>query len=248
MKIHGFAGNGAPTDFELVRALLFYDARGHGQLATVHEVRTEADGRPELRPGSPLTRAALEEIASFLTRESESGPVRRDVLPEHLLYSDATTLLWWKPAHRAPIFFRTGRKNFDAAMEGATVAHPPLLFLATSGHLSLWALGTDERPGPESPLFQAPYFNLYSNGAMCTGNVRLPEVLRPSAMARFEEGFFSTNFTHSNIKSPLTTYPGGHDALWRMLATSGAAFPLDALVGATKPGTLDEALNSRRKS
>jgi PRTRC genetic system protein B len=248
MTVHGFSGEGDATQFDLVKAILFYTAGGAGQLATVHDVRTATGGRPEICPGSPLTRVALEEIAQFVTREAEDGrPSLRQILPEHLLYSDATTLLWWKPAHVAPIFFRTGRKDFDEKVNGKLVSHPPLLFLATSGHLSLWALGENVRPGESSMLFQAPYFNVYNTGSMCTGNVRLPDILRPAAMGGFEEGFFSTNFTHSNTdKSPLTSFPGGHDALWRHLAENGEAFPMEALIPATRPATLHEALNQRR--
>jgi PRTRC genetic system protein B len=248
MTVHGLTAPDSEQTLRLSKAILIYESNGTGQLATVHDIRTPDAGRPESAPGSPSSRTAIAEIAEMLTKEGD-GPVRRELIPEHLLFADGATLIWWKPMHRAPIFFRTGRKEFDEAMNEATPCHPPLLFKATSGHISVWALGKNERPSLESPLFQAPYFNIYDTGSMCTGNVRLPETMRQGAIPAFEAGFFSTNFTHTNAGATLTSFAGGHDGLWKMLAETGADFPLDALVASKSgisPKTLGDALRSKR--
>ncbi len=244
MRLHGYGSPESDATVTLTKALLVYVGKT-GSFATVHSIRQrQGRTRPEIEPGTPLTRAGLEEIAQVLLTDG-TGPLVRELLPESLLYSDATRLLWWAPSAFRPIFFRTGRPDFDAALEGKSAYHPPLLFLAKGG-LSVWALSENARPTLDSQLYQAPYFNIFSSGSMCQGNTQFPNVLRPEAMAGFEQAFFETNFTHTNTSGkPLTSFAGGHDALWKHLAETGNPFPLDALVppDASKVMTIREVIH-----
>lgn len=244
MRLHGLGSPESDDTVTLSRALLVYTGKT-GSFATVHPIsQRQGKVQPEVGPGAPLTRHGLEEIAQVLLSDG-TGPMVRELLPENLLYSDATRLLWWAPSALRPIFFRTGRTDFDAALEGKSVYHPPLLFLAKGG-LSVWALGENARPTLDSHLYQAPYFNIFSSGSMCQGNAHFPNVLRPEAMAGFEQAFFETNFTHTNTSGkPLTSFAGGHDALWKHLAETGNSFPLDALLppNASKAMTIREVIH-----
>ena len=202
---------------ELTNALLLYTAPSH-QMATIHKVYSPGEGAPVILPGECLTREGIEEILASLSK----APTKRHILPASVLCATPSLLCWWKPAKRLPIFFNTNEKKFNTEVSGKEVLHPPLVFLAKPGRLQILALTENERPTAETLLFRAPYYNLYGGsgydeGAMCRGNVRLPEVVLPRDIPLWEKAFFETNFTHSNFHgAKLTSHPGGHDGLWRV--------------------------------
>lgn len=238
MTFHARAAEGERF-LTLRRAILVYESDEGAAFATVHSIEVGDGGRPTIQPGRPIDRAAVGQMVEQLS----GGGYVRELLPSTVLYADPTLLVWWAPAAGRPIFFRTGRTSFDAAMDGQGVSHPPLLFVATPGRLRVHALRESRRPEGDDPLFVAPYFNLFSGGAMCAGNVRLPETLRPQGIDAWERAFFDTRFTHSNHSGKLTSFAGGHDALWRWLAEDAdRPFPVESLVAQTTPSTVAQVL------
>lgn len=240
IQVASYMENG--VDMQLSRAILLYEAQGVA-IATLHSILVN-EGVPTLLPGQCLTREHLMELMGRLS----NAPVAKQLLSENVL-CDTGCLCWWKPACRAPIFFSTKEKKFNQEVSGKEVLHPPLLFLAKPGRLQIFALKENERPTAETVLCRAPYYNLYDEGAMCRGNVRLPEVCQVRDIPIWEKAFFETNFTHSNIGGQkLTTHPGGHDGLWREMAApvktwcSGKeVFPGEMLIPLKL--TLQEAVN-----
>jgi len=221
------------------RAIVLYEAEGSA-FATVHPIeRTGEQWR--VGPGQPLGRDGLAEALQRLAGASH----RREILPEHVLYADAGRILWFRPAGVRPIFFHTGKAEFDEAMRGAQALYPALLFLATPGRLYVWALGDDARPTGSTPLHQAPFLNIYDSGLLCSGNTKLPLEVRLD-VAPWERAFYETTFTHSNVRDRLTGHPGGHDGLWRELVKPPKRFPakwLRPLRGANRAATVADALN-----
>lgn len=215
MEAHGrMAG---AKDLVLRRSLLLYEDRSGAALATVHEVRQKdgkgkGHGRAEIGAGRPLTSEALAELVKDLSGQ----PQRREILPGHLLYADAGRVLWYRRAERRPVFFHTGRREFDAATNGKNALFPPLLFLAKPGNLWVWALRQDGRPDADTPVYRAPFLNIYEDGHMCAGTSKLPLAVGYDVKL-FEKAFFETTFTHSNYRDHLTAHPGGHDGLWTAL-------------------------------
>lgn len=220
----------------LKRAILLYE--GHTTaLATVHEVAGAPDsGAPILLPGRCLTRETLDAMVL-----SMGGIQRkREILAPKIVCFEAGKLAWWRPSERRPIFFRTSDKAFNTELNGNEVLHPPLLFLADPGRLSVFALAESVRPVASTVLFVAPYFNLYAGGMMCAGNTRLPDTVSPSDIAVWERAFFETNFTHANAQK-VTAFKGGHDALWHALLTA-TQFDPDWLL--PMGSTLQEVINA----
>ncbi len=240
MKVEPYLAKEATMQLE--HAILIYVSSTQ-TLATIHEV-LQSEGEASLLPGKCVTR----EIVDDLLRTLSNAPMQRQILPPEVI-CDTGCLCWWKPACRAPIFFSTKEKKFNQEVSGKEVLHPPLLFLAKPGRLQIFALKENERPTAETVLCRAPYYNLYDEGAMCRGNVRLPEVCQVRDIPIWEKAFFETNFTHSNIGGQkLTTHPGGHDGLWREMAApvktwcSGKeVFPGEMLIPLKL--TLQEAVN-----
>jgi PRTRC genetic system protein B len=232
MNTEFISGTGSRS-LNLVKAILLYSSVNDDFLATVHDIETG-----QLLPGTPIDRDDLSTVVAKLSGQAQAG---RSILPVRVLYSDAALLMWWCPASRRPIYFKSGKSELDS-LSGQEVAHPPLVFLARSQSLFVWALQENERPVASTKLYVAPYFNIYEGGGMCSGNVRLPESLTPTEanLEAWGEAFFGTNFTHSNLGGgKLTAFPGGHNALWEKMAleceqSKHWQFPCEAALVPTK--------------
>lgn len=218
---------------------------GGEAFVSVHPARADKNGAVEIGPGRCLTHEELELLARQLLKTKTE---RRSIWPERVLCADGSRLVWYAPAARRPIYFATRDDKFNRAMNAQNVLHPALVFMADGAGLSVWALESDERPTEESLLFTAPYYNLYFSGRMCQGNARYPDSLGVESIALWESAFFETQFTHSNYHGvAVTTFKGGHDALWKAQKTA-TSFPASALVPAKvedskKPLTLGAAIN-----
>lgn len=216
-------------------AICLYEQDGT-KFATLHDVAIE-DGAPIILPGHGIAPEAIEKML----RDVSKAPQRRQIMPPNVLCMDSVKMAWWTPSSRRPIFFNTAKKEFNKAVNGKVVPYPPLLFIASGRQLSVYALAEDKRPEADEPLFIAPFFNLYNQGLMCSGNARMPEIVAPSSIPQWEKAFFETNFTHTNTNK-LTTHKDGHDGLWlRVAANPEEGFPIGALLPAKK--TLEEAVN-----
>lgn len=205
-------------------ALVLYGDSSGRTLVTVHEVRRDMQTRT-LGPGRLLSE---EELGALL--RPAGNTTGRHALPPRSLCWDDGLLAWWVPAHRRAIFWQTRDPEWDREMNAREVAHPPLVFVARTRRLSVFALAENEHPAASTGLRPAPYFNLYDDGAMCAGNARLPGRAMPAETALWERAFWETRFTHTN-RARLTTWPGGHDALWRHCADT-ETFPAEALLPA----------------
>jgi PRTRC genetic system protein B len=203
----------------------------------VNPVRADKRG-PRIGPGRPLSRDGIAEALRQLSGQTAA----RVIPPPHVLFADGGRMLWYRPSARRPIFFHTGRGEFDAALKNAQPLYPALLFLALPRQLFVWALASDARPGPEAPLYRAPFLNVYEGGSLCHGTFKLPAQVTGDVKV-WEKGFFETTFTHSNVHT-ITRHPGGHDGLWRALAERKLklAWP-EWLVPLQAPKTAQAALN-----
>lgn len=195
--------------WELTRAVLVYtSASATGErhaYATVHDVLHK--GREaRLDAGVPATREACADLARALGATATLG----GFIPPRLLYLGARSIIWWRPPWPARLFFDTtqaaaGDQPDDksgAALIGeknGRCPQPGLVFAVAGGNWYVYALAGDERPHPGDALLRAPYFNVWEEGRICTGNVRLPETLSTAALEAYEKAFFDSRFTHPNV-------------------------------------------------
>jgi PRTRC genetic system protein B len=148
-------------------------------------------------------------------------------LPGQVVARTPEVLAWWTPAAVRAMFFRAGSEL--EGVSGKRFPHPALLFVVRNGVLHVRALSSSRRPGADSKLAAAPYWNIDSNGAVCAGTMRTPKSLTVTSMAAWQQAFFQSEFTHPGGGGRLTKRRGGTTVLWKSLAGK-ERFPLSTLV------------------
>lgn len=178
-------------------AILLYKVSGSdgsGVLATVHEVGLEKD-RPMIMPGRPITSNDIDRLHSRLSNATET----MSWLPPNVLSLTASRMVWHVPGKRRRLWFNNEAKTYKH-LSGKEVAFPALIFDATiNAGLRILALASDARPTPDTPIYRAPFMNLYSLGEMCRGDSPMPKVFSMAAMKRYEASFFDSAFSHTNL-------------------------------------------------
>lgn len=211
-------------ELRLSKAVLIYEGHSGGAFATLHDI-DDQDGLPTIQAGKAMTpRAALR-----LARALGKGITHGGFLPETVLYMDGDLLMWWVPAARRQVWFRAG--DIGPQDRGEVVPHPSLVFAASSQHWCVWAVKGADRPKPDTPVFQAPYFNVNASGGICQGNVAIPNGTTAEKIGAWNDAFFNSYFTHPNVAKGLVSYRGGASQFWRhLLEGKFKAFPERVLV------------------
>jgi PRTRC genetic system protein B len=212
------------AEYTLRRAVLVYEARHGGHYATLHPVTHDA-GRASIGTGRALTESTLRTTLQALGAPKGIG----GWVAPRVLYMDENTIVWHRPAGPRVMFFG-GAADASLRNRSAVVAHPPLVFGVTRHGWYVAALPTfreflgadiavaqgDRRPAPGDPLMRAPYPNVYDDGRICEGNVTLPDRIALDTIEGFEDAFFDSKFTHSNV-ADACAHPQGLAGLWRRM-------------------------------
>src|SRR5262249_39479942 len=148
--------------------------------------------------------------------------VAPEILPVSVLVRTSELLVWWTPAQHRVLFFSANSEAGE--LNGKRYPVPVLVFKVSGGSLSVRALARDERPGPDTKLMTAPFWNCSESGEVCLGTMRVPDSSGVDAIHGWERGFFQSEFTHASGAARLTNFPGGYLPLWRSLAGSRQPF------------------------
>lgn len=172
---------------------------------------------PVLHDGSlgapkPVSLKFIEGLADAFGTEHRSTP--HGPLPGNLLVADTRIgkekYVWWEPPG-------VRRQTFSESigMEDGEYMMPGTVYLVEKKTLSVFAF-SGRRPHPRCRLLKGPFFNYYSNGAVCLGNARapLPEDLTWKAvMEHWETLFWNSENSHlidnpvdGNLINILNTY------------------------------------------
>jgi PRTRC genetic system protein B len=215
---------GSGERLDLSAALLVYANQRGMAFVTAHAVH-DLDGKPQLGAGIPATSDALSQLLAPVARSLTF----RGHVPHNLLALGPGAMAWWCPPAVRTIWFRSEGENESEALgdRHGKVPHPGLVFgIAADGDWYVFAVKGAARPTRETPLFRAPYFNVWADkGKVCVGNVRTPGTSDMSAMAAWESAFFESRFTHPNPGFQIRSKGGGY-AFWRsMLDATPKVFP-----------------------
>ncbi len=210
--MQAYVAIGANSEFKLSEAVLIYRTGGGGAFASLHRVKQADDGVPYLAPGEPLTTAFVRTLAHGL-----GAQVKPEMFSENILARTPDLLVWWSRPQQRVMFFG-GTDEEARKISGLVFPHPALIFKLLGKELSVRAIATTSRPGPETPLKTAPYWNTDSRGLVCAGSMRVPESSDIASISAWQDGYFQSEFTHAAGAVRLTSHPEGFIGLWKSLA------------------------------
>lgn len=221
---------GEACRFALQHALMIYapeGSAGYGArvghaYVTLHDVEHQKDGPPQLGPARPADLKFLRELTKGL-----QASVPPEILPDYVLCRTPDTIAWWSPRVRRPMFFL---EDSDlGTISGKVLPQPALVWKIVGQSIYVQALGGDERPDEDTPLYTAPYWNTNPDGRVCLGSMKRPGSVAVNTLRQWEEGYFGSLFTGQNGGGDLVE--GGLVKLWTELAEKPrSAFPVDRLI------------------
>ena len=223
--MRAYVGIGGNWEFNLSEAVLVYRAGGGEAFASLHRVKQDDSGVPYLAPGESLTTAFVRSLAQGL-----GAQVKPEIFPDYVLARTPDLLVWWLPPQRRVMFFG-GTDQEAQKINGLVFPHPALVFKVAGKDLFVRAMAATSRPGPETHLKTAPYWNTDIGGLVCAGSMRVPESSDIASIPAWENAYFQSEFTHAAGAVRLTSHPGGFIGLWKGL-TGRKRFPAHYLTDA----------------
>ncbi|AIM37821.1 MULTISPECIES: PRTRC system protein B [Bacteroidota] len=210
-------------------ALVFYETKGTETDVYVEHFDMDSNGTPI--NAHPLTVKEANVLAKALKTDEEKNAAflkPKGILPTNILHinpnAEKGTVLWYTKAQQRKLYFveSLGIPNGMAQV-------PPMLWLANKNSLTVFALANDRRPTEKTPLYYAPFFNIYEKGNVCMGTVSID--IKNSAsveefMQAWEHYFFNSYFSHS-LSANLTKK--NIVSLWKDLIGTDKPFPKEVL-------------------
>ena len=209
-------------------ALVFYETIGTNTDVYVEYFDMDSNGTPI--NAHPLTVKEANVLAKALKTDEENSKAflkPKGILPTNILHinpSEKGTVLWYTKTQQRQIYFvdSLGISNGKAQV-------PPMLWFANKSSLTVFALANDRRPTEKTPLYYAPFFNIYEKGNVCMGTVSI-DIKNSASVEEFiqawEHYFFNSYFSHSLCEN-LTKKNIVN--LWKDLINTDKPFPKEIL-------------------
>ena len=205
-------GESAP----LTEAWLLYQTP-NGGLQDVRRFKVVHDPEgPRLGVGLALTRSGLEQALESLAPRSFA------LLPPEVLAYNGHRMVFYVPPGKRSMHFETG----DAALRkisGQSFPQPGLIFDVKASSVRITAFKGRTRPTAQTPLFHAPYYNIFDDDGVCWGSTGRPlQQLDPEGWAA---AYFASSFTHASGQAKRSKFPGSHFELWAAAGVAGSFSP-----------------------
>lgn len=210
-------------------ALVFYEAKGTNAEVYVEYFDMDRNGNPI--NAHPLTVKEAQYLSKALdtTKERNKAFLKsKSLIAANILYTDPSEngfAMWFTKATSKNLFFIDGLN-----ISNGVASVPALLWIASKQKLYIYALKSDRKPTESTPLYHAPFFNVYADGNVCMGSVDVN--IRKSASleeftAAWETYFFNSYFSH--LMQNHNPIQGNCVSLWKTLRKTGEPFPKDVL-------------------
>lgn len=216
-------------------ALVFYESNTLDKEVYVEHFDMDRNGMPI--NAHPLTEREAEALAKSLTTEKQKQTAflkSGGILPTTILHinpsRDKGAVLWYTKPQKRPLNFIDG-----LGIPSGTAYIPPMVWQADKNSLRVFALSTSRRPTEKTPLYYAPFFNIYEDGRVCMGSVSI-DIKESACVEEFtrawEDYFFNSYFSH--LMGDNSPVKGNCVSLWKDLVATGRAFPKAVLKSSTK--------------
>lgn len=217
------------TLYHAKSALVFYEASGRNTDCYVEHFDMDKNGNPI--NAHPLTVREAHILAKALHTDKERDNAflkPKGILPTHILHFDSSekaTVLWYTKATERQLYFVN-----DLEIPSGKAYVPPMLWYASKSSLCVFALASSRRPSEKTPLYYAPFFNVYENGSVCMGTVTI-DIKNSASVEEFtsawEDYFFNSYFSH--LMGDHNPIKGNCANLWKKLVQTSEAFPKTVL-------------------
>jgi PRTRC genetic system protein B len=107
---------------------------------------------------------------------------------------------------------------------------PGMIWKAGREELAVYAVKGNKKPCSKTKLFHAPYFNIYKEGRVCMGTVRvnITESARlEDFMAQWENYFWNSYFSH--LMGEFNPVTENIVQLWQAQVATDSSFPVQIL-------------------
>lgn len=211
-------------------AFVFYENESKNSETYVEYFEMDDNGNPI--NAHPLTVREAQRLSKTLNIQNKkdkdflkpNGIISPNIL--HINSSENGKVVWFTKSQERELFFV---KNLNIQNGKANI--PPLLWVANKQNLKIFALENNERPDENTPIFHAPFFNVYENGNVCMGTVDV-KIKNSSSLEEFIESwenyFFNSYFSHlMNNHNPIK---GNCVNLWKNLIETKESFPIAQLI------------------
>lgn len=212
-------------------AMVLYESQGLDPDVYVEHFDMDVNGNPI--NAHPLTVREANNLAKALLveQEKESAFLKpKSVLPSNVLSLDPSTekgtVIWHTKAGVKELFFveSLGIPNGKAHV-------PPMLWKASKSSLTVFALKSNRRPTLKTQLYHCPFFNIYADGKVCLGTIKI-DIKNSTSVEDFikawEHYFFHSYFSHALVSGGQTKE--NSVTLWKRLIEQGTVFPIDVLL------------------
>ncbi|MCT8869025.1 PRTRC system protein B [Shewanella bicestrii] len=181
---------------------------------------------------------SIDDLAEAVTdmqsrNESNSLNAFADYIEPHIIAQNSKILAWYTPRKEQTLFL---------TKSSVLVTLPPLLYVYKPAigngiaSLSVFALASNKRPNTNTKLYHAPLMNIYQNGSVCLGTMKIPQQMSGNIIDVVEKEFFGSKFTHPN-HNQLTRKPVNIEEFYRQKEKSGQRIltselmPINSTVG-----------------
>lgn len=207
-------------------ALVFYASQGAQKDIYVEHFDMDKNGTPI--NAHPLTEREAEALAKALVTEKQKQTAflkSGGILPTNILHinpsRDKGAVIWYTKSQKRSLYFI---ESLGIPCETAYV--PPMVWQATKNSLRVFALSGNKRPTEKTPLYFAPFFNIYEDGRVCMGSVNI-SITESACVEDFtkawEDYFFNSFFSH--LMGEASPVKANCVSLWKDLVLSGRPFP-----------------------
>jgi len=219
-----------PTLYHPAAAIVVFKPEGNENDLYLEYYDMDENGIP-LNP-RPLTVKEARGLAKALdTRKAAAKAFLKPhgLLPSNVLHlnpAEKGSVVWYSKPKKQKLYF-----SESLGITSQELPLPALVWVADKSKLSLFALIGKSKPSLNTPLYNAPFFNLYHNGNVCMGSVDVR--IRQSAsleefITAWEGYFFGSYFSH--LIANHNPIKGNLISLYRSLAETGSEFPVAELV------------------
>jgi len=211
-------------------ALVFYESKGLDKDMYVEHFDMDKNGTPI--NAHPLTEREAGMLAKALTTEKQKQsaflkPV--GILPTNILHinpsRDKGAVIWYTKSQKRPLYFIEG-----LGIPSGQGFVPPMVWQASKNSLRVFAVLSNSRPTVKTPLYYAPFFNIYEDGRVCMGSVSI-NIKNSASVEEFtwawEDYFFNSYFSH--LMGENSPVKGNCVSLWKDLIATGRPFPITVL-------------------